>query len=304
MAFLIFSSGYSRLLFLSEGKNLKKMRYLVRVFYEGKNYYGYQRQPNITTIEGNIITMLEKSKHIQNAKLSNFRSASRTDKSVNAIGNVFAFDSEKEIILDQINAVGPSDKSVICWAYAEVEDAFSPKFSSWKKYWYVLPSDHVEKTSNLSLEEFKNLCSVFEGKHDFGLFCRKDHRETNREISKIDVFEKNDNIICEFIAQSFLWEQIRRIVSYVLNFNQLSEELQDTIHLLSSDNKTEEINLAPADPRNLILIEHFYENVKWLESEKAIKSILKKLKIEFLDFQRNLSINSILYNFFKASDST
>ncbi|MCG3225298.1 MAG: tRNA pseudouridine(38-40) synthase TruA [Candidatus Heimdallarchaeota archaeon] len=280
------------------------MRYLVRVFYEGKNYYGYQRQPNITTIEGNIITMLEKSKHIQNAKLSNFRSASRTDKSVNAIGNVFAFDSGKKIILDQINAAGPSDKSIICWAYSEVEDAFSPKFSKWKKYWYVLPSNHVEKTFNLSLEELKNLCSVFEGKHDFRLFCRKDHRVTNREISKIDVFEKNDNIVCEFIAQSFLWEQIRRIVSYVLNFNQLSEELQDTIHLLNPDNQIEEINLAPADPRNLILVEHFYENIKWIESEKATKSILKKLKIEFLDFQRDLSINSILYNFFRVSDTT
>lgn len=282
---------------------MKRMRYLVRVFYEGKNYFGYQRQPNITTIEGRIVTMLKKSNHIQNVKINNFKSASRTDKSVNAVGNVFAFDSEKEIILDQINAVGPKNKSIICWAYAEVEDAFSPKFSSWKKYWYVLPSDHVKKTSNLSLEELKNICSIFEGKHDFRLFCRKDHRVTNREISRIDIFEKNDNVIFEFVAQSFLWEQIRRIVSYVLNFNLLPEELQDARYLLTSEDRIKEINLAPADPRNLVLVEHFYEKIKWIESEKATKSILEKLKIEFLDFKRDLSINSILYNFFKASDS-
>jgi tRNA pseudouridine38-40 synthase len=302
MGFLIFSSSYSRLLFISEGKNLKKMRYLVRVFYEGKNYYGYQRQPDITTIEGNIISMLEKSNHIQDAKKNNFKSASRTDKSVNAIGNVFAFDSNKEIILDQINALGPNDKSIICWAYAKVEDAFSPKFSNWKKYWYVLPSNQAERPLNMSVEVLKKIFTIFEGKHDFRLFCRQDHRETNREIAKINIFEKNDNIICEFVAQSFLWEQIRRIVSYVLNFNKLSEEFQDTKRLLISDNQINEINIAPADPRNLILVEHFYENIEWKYSKKATKTITEKLNMELLEFKRASSINSILQGFYKPYD--
>jgi tRNA pseudouridine38-40 synthase len=278
------------------------MRYLVRVFYEGKNYFGYQRQPNFETVEGNIVSMLKMSNHIQNERINNFKSASRTDKSVNAIGNVFAFDSEKEIILDQINAEGPKDKSIICWAFAEIKEGFSPKFSSWKKYWYVLSSDNNEFKSKSSLKELKRISSIFEGEHDFRLFCRKDHRATNREIDKIEVFEKNSSVIFEFVAQSFLWEQIRRIISYILNFNHLSEELQDTNLLLSQDNQIKEINLAPANPENLVLVEHFYEDVNWKESKKAIRMILEKLEMKALDFRRELSINSMLYRFFESSD--
>lgn len=299
MGFLIFSSSYSRLLIIFEGKNLEKMRYLVRVYYDGKKYYGYQRQPNVTTIEGNIIAMLKKTKHAQNIRRSNFKSASRTDKYVSAIGNTFAFDSEKDIILEQINAKSPKDKSIICWAYAEVENGFSPKFSDWKKYWYVLSSEYIEKTVNLQLNELRNISSVFKGKHDFRLFCKRDHRSTIREIRKIDIFEKNNTVIFEFVAQSFLWEQVRRIVSYLLNFKQLSEELQNTELLLTSDNQIKELNLAPADPRNLLLAEHVYNKIKWVRSEIAIKHITEKLRNEFLDLKRDLSINTIQQDFFK-----
>jgi len=279
------------------------MRYLVRVFYDGKDYFGYQRQPNVETIEGNIVTMLKRSDHIQSETLNNFKSASRTDKSVNAIGNVFAFDSEKKIILDQINAEGPKNKSIICWAFAETKDDFSPKFSIWKKYWYVLPLSYKESKNSLSLIELGKIFSMFEGKHDFRLFCRQDHRITMREIDKIEIFENSNNIVIEFVAQSFLWEQIRRIISYVLNFNTLSEDLQNTRLLLSSDNQIKDLNLTPADPRNLILIEHFYENAKWEISKKATEIILEKLKTKTLDLRRELSISSILYNFFELEDS-
>ena len=273
----------------------------MRVFYEGKNYHGYQRQPDVTTVEENIIVMLKKTNHIQNIEQSNFKSASRTDKFVSAIGNAFAFDSEKQIILDQINAKGPKDKSIVCWAYSEIEDSFSPKFSNWKRYWYILPSDYVKETYNLTLEELRNICSIFEGNHDFRLFCRLDHRATEREINRIEVFENNDIIIFEFVAQSFLWEQIRRIVSYVLSYNQLPEELQDTKFLLESNNQIKELNLPPADPRNLLLVEHFYENIKWIKNEKAIKSIVKELEIKFQDIKRDLLINSVLRKFFKTN---
>jgi tRNA pseudouridine38-40 synthase len=277
------------------------MRYLVRAYYDGIRYHGYQRQPNVTTIEGSIITMLKKTKHIQNVRKSNFKSASRTDKFVSAIGNTFAFDSEKEIILEQINAKGPNDKSIICWAYTEVEEGFSPKFSNWKKYWYLLPSEFVEKTVNLKVNDLKKFSAIFIGKHDFKLFCKRDHRSTIREIEELNIFERNSTIIFEFVAQSFLWEQVRRIVSYLLNFERLSEELQNTELLLTSDIQINELNLPPANPRNLLLVEHFYDKTQWIESEIAIKSIIEKLETKHLNLKRDLSINAILYDFFRKS---
>ena len=275
------------------------MRYLVRVYYDGRKYFGYQRQPNVTTVEGSIVAMLKKTKHIQNTRKNSFKSASRTDKFVSAVGNTFAFNSEKEIILEQINAKGPKDKSIICWAYTEVEEGFSPKFSDWKKYCYFLPSEYVKKTANLQLNDLKKISSIFVGEHDFRLFCKRNHRSTTRGIKELNIFEKNDTMIFEFVAQSFLWEQVRRIVSYLLHFEQLSGELQNTELLLTSENQIKELNLPPADPRNLLLIEHSYDKTKWIRSEIAIKSILEKLENEYLNLKRDLSINSIQYNFFR-----
>ena len=41
------------------------MRYLVKVFYDGSNYFGYQRQPEHLTIEGAIIKALQKTEYIK-----------------------------------------------------------------------------------------------------------------------------------------------------------------------------------------------------------------------------------------------
>ncbi|GAH11589.1 unnamed protein product, partial [marine sediment metagenome] len=80
-------------------ENFKIMRYLVRTYYEGERFYGYQRQSNVLTVEGTIIDALIKTKYIEDSDTSQFKSASRTDREVNALGNVFAFNTNKELIL-------------------------------------------------------------------------------------------------------------------------------------------------------------------------------------------------------------
>ena len=251
-------------------------RYAVRVFYEGKGYFGYQRQLNEKTIEGTIIKALKKTRYVGSPENNTFRSASRTDKYVNAIGNVFSFDSKKEIVLEEINAALPKDKSIICWAYSEVDTDFSPKYSKWKRYWYILSKEFLEAYSTITVEDIETICNHFKGEHDFSLFCKKDHRKTIRRIDDLNVIKQGNHIILEFIANSFLWEQVRRITSYILNFNELSEELQDTKALLQEHKNISALNIEPANPEYLVLVEHFYENTKWETSERTKDQILKK----------------------------
>ncbi|MEE9409767.1 MAG: hypothetical protein V3V41_02450 [Candidatus Heimdallarchaeota archaeon] len=275
------------------------MRYFVKVYYDGRNYYGYQRQPNLVTIEGEIINALVDTNHIDNAEESNFRSASRTDRSVSAVGNVFAFDSKKSIIIDQINAVCSKDKSIICWAYGEVEKNLSPKYSKWKKYWYLLPFEFIKKEAKLTLEEIKNISSIFIGKHDFKLFCKVDHRNTQREIYQINIIKEMNEIIFEFIAPSFLWEQVRRIMAYILNYKTLSDNLQRTKELLVIHCKAERLDIMPANPSNLVLVEHLYNNIKWNENKKSIAMIRNKIKKHLKEFKQEISLNSAIHDFFE-----
>ncbi len=276
------------------------MRYLVRTYYDGKNYYGYQRQPNLSTVEGEIISALVETGHIETAKKNQFKSASRTDRNVSAIGNVFAFDSNKEIIINQINAECPKDKSIICWSYGETTENFSPKYSKWKKYWYVLPSPYVEEITDLTLNEIKGLCSRFVGEHDFRLFCKVDHRDTNRSIYEINVKKEMDALIFEFIAPSFLWEQVRRIVAYILNYKEISKELKRTEELLIAQDKIDGLNIMPASPKSLILVEHHYEDITWHNCDNSILLIKKKIKSRLANLRKESLLNSAIHDFFET----
>ena len=281
---------------------LKEMRYIVRTYYNGKNYHGYQRQPKLLTVEGKIINALAETGHIETAEKNQFRSASRTDRYVSAIGNVFAFNSNKEIIIDQINAKCPKDRSIICWASGEAEEGFSPKYSKWKKYWYILSKAYVKKTTNLTVDEIKTLCSFFVGEHDYRLFCKVDHRDTNRKIYEISVKEKIDELVFEFIAPSFLWEQVRRIVAYILNYKRLSKELQKTKELLIPQTRIDTLNLMPAPPNNLMLVEHHYEDIIWNKCDKSVLMIKKKVKEYLAKLKQETLLNTAIYDFFETYD--
>lgn len=268
-------------------------RYLVRVYYEGGKYFGYQRQPNVRTVEEELLNALIETKHITSAKQNWFVSASRTDKSVNAIGNVIGFNSDKKIIIEQINAELPSDKSILCWAYVIVEEDFSPKRSYKKKYWYLAEKNVMFENNKEKLKKMQELCWLFEGLNDYKLFCKNDHRDTVREIEKIKVVEYQNYILFEFIARSFLWEQIRRISAYILSYENLPVELKDTKKLLQTQSKIETLNIQPANPNNLILVEQYYENLEWTINNKALELIEEKIsndlrKIKKIKLQKEL----------------
>ncbi len=279
-------------------ENFKTMRYLVRTYYEGERYYGYQRQSDVLTVEGTIINALIKTKYIKEPDSSQFKSASRTDRKVNALGNVFAFNTNKELVLSQVNSVLPKNKSIICWAYANVNNLFSPRYVKWKKYWYILPVEILKQKTSLSLSEIRKISTKFVGRHDFELFCKLDHRNTQRKINEINIQQQGNVVIFEFIAQSFLWEQVRRIMAYCIQYPLLNKKLQDTEFLLSFNSKKEDINLKPANPAWLTLTELYYENIHWIYDRKEIEKINRKTCKDLKSLKQQVSQKEVIQNFF------
>ena len=69
------------------------MRVALKIAYDGGAFFGHQRQPDRRTVEGECLAALRAGKILQNPRESFFRSASRTDRGVSAVGNVIAFDA-------------------------------------------------------------------------------------------------------------------------------------------------------------------------------------------------------------------
>jgi len=181
-------------------------RVAVKFAYEGAEFMGSQRQPRLRTAESEILNALVKVGAIRSAAENRFRVASRTDRGVNALGNVFAVDTEfrRQKLLSALNA---KCQGVYCYAYAEVPDSFSPRWAKGRWYQYHLPYRGHD------IDLMRSCAAEFQGEHEFCLFCKQDERATVRTLDTVEVVLDGNMIVIDLRAREFLRNMVRRIVS-------------------------------------------------------------------------------------------
>ena len=218
------------------------MRLVIKFAYDGKKFHGYARQPNLKTVEGDLIEYLMKCGIIQDTKESAFRSASRTDKGVSALGNVVAFktDISKKNILQNFS---DDFSSILLYGIKDVEQDFNPRHAKFRQYSYYLP------ITNLDIERIIFALNCFTGEHNFSNFAKLEpHRKPIRTIDNILFTQENDILILDFFAQTFLWHQIRRIISALIKVGSGKLEIEEIRKALNNPEKKVDFGLAPAKP--------------------------------------------------------
>ncbi len=197
--------------------------------YDGSDFYGFQRQPDKRTVQGEIERVL----NIILKSEVNLTTAGRTDRGVHArvqVSNFFV-DSSVTIPLENlkraVNKLLPPDIDVfhVCEESVDFNARYMPKL---RAYEYILTwkkdvfsrryKTYIPKSVNP--QELTKILSVLKGKHDFNNFRIKDenNRTTIREIYKIEAYYKNENEIGIYIEGSaFLKTQVRIIVGTALD---------------------------------------------------------------------------------------
>ena len=125
------------------------MRIALKFAYDGNKFYGYARQPNLKTVEEELIKALIKHGIIEDTQDSIFRSASRTDKNVSAFGNVIAFNttSSKKSILQELS---DESKDIIVFGVKDVESDFNPRYAKYRHYCYYLNVKDLDENKIIS----------------------------------------------------------------------------------------------------------------------------------------------------------
>jgi len=247
------------------------MRIALKFAYDGRKFHGYARQPQLKTIEGEIIKSLIKHGFIEDTKESCIRSASRTDKGVSALGNVIAFntDCSKERIFQEMKE---DLTDILVYGIKDVEPDFYPRYAKQRMYRYYL------KNENLEIDRVLSAAAAFAGEYNFSNFARiEEFKDPVRTIDNIIVTNQDDFLIMDFYAQTFLWNQVRRIVSAIQKMGKSKIEKEQIIEALHNSNKKVDFGLAPAEP--LILRDIVYD----FEFEYD-KKLLNSLK----DFEKNI----------------
>jgi tRNA pseudouridine38-40 synthase len=247
------------------------MRIALKFAYDGKKFHGYARQPNLKTVEGDLIKNLVNHRIIQDTKGSYFRSASRTDKGVSALGNVVAFNTDfsKKIILQTLT---DDFSSIFFYGIKDVEPEFNPRYAKFRQYRYYL------SVTNLDIEKIISALYCFTGEHNFINFAKLEpNRNPIRTIDNILFTQENDILIIDFFAQTFLWHQIRRIISALIKVGNGKLEKEKINNALNNPDKKFDFGLAPAKP--LILKDVVYNfKIEYDTSQlKKLKQLEKKI---------------------------
>ncbi len=246
------------------------MRLALRIAYDGTAFYGFQRQPNLRTVEGELIRALRKLGIIADPASSKFKGASRTDRGVSAFFNVVAFDPVKgKENLATPEVLNHHLRDVWVLGRAQVPDDFHPRFAAGSKtYRYYLVDEGLEAGTMIECAK------LFEGTHDFSAFARLEPgRNPVRKVNSIELMQRRGYYVIEVTGESFLWEMVRRIVNAIRFCGLGLLKPFEVAEMLSGKY---ERKIPPAPPENLVLWRIEY-GIQFEASEKALKKAKEDL---------------------------
>ena len=252
-------------------------RIAVRFAYLGDGFSGSQIQPGVRTVEGEMRSTLLRVCHLEGDDLD-LRISSRTDRGVNALGNVAAFNTgfdDPEALLRALNAVSDG---VFYTAYAWVDGSFNPRHATSRGYRYVLPS------RGLDIGRARECADLFVGEHDFVRFCRPDGKPTVVTVDSIDVTSEDDRIVLTYRARYFLWNMVRRTASAIAEVASGHMDLSDVRRALDG----EDVNFGVSRADALTLMDVSYDDVTFtpcmnhvLSSKTDDLAFTEGLKLDF-----------------------
>lgn len=176
-------------------------RIFLKVAYDGTDFHGWQLQPGVRTVEGELNRALSELTKEEITVIG----ASRTDAGVHALGNVAVFDSESTIPPNRfsyaVNTLLPDDVKVVF--SKEVSADWHPRKNACRKTYeyriYTGEFDDPLKRRNswhvsyrLDADKMQKAAQYLVGEHDFVSFCsvHTQAESTVRTIYSIDVIEE------------------------------------------------------------------------------------------------------------------
>lgn len=232
-------------------------RVMLVVAYDGTDYHGWQFQPGVPTIEGELNKAL---RELLGEKISVI-GASRTDSGVHALCNAAVFDTDTRIPAEKLsyalNQRLPEDIKI--QRAMEVANNFHPRHcSSRKTYEYRIlncefPLPTKRRYSHfayvyLDVEKMRKAADYLVGEHDFKSFCAAGAvtETTIRTIYTLSVEKRENEIIIRVCGNGFLYNMVRIIAGTLMEVgrgNYAPEKVKD---ILASKDRAAAGPTAPA----------------------------------------------------------
>lgn len=239
----------------SEARSLTTLRAVVE--YDGSAFCGFQFQPALRTVAGELEAALSKLF----ASPVKVTAAGRTDAGVHASGQVISFRTGAEFPFERLalaaNTELPGDLSIR--DASVVAQDFSARFSALERTYVYVVLNRRERSPlsaryahhvwlPLEIEPMQRAAAELIGEHDFRSFCGvlPESGPTLRTLNAIDIRRRGDLVRIELRADGFLHRMARNIVGTLIECGTGRRDPQRTADLLKERDRAAAGMTAPA----------------------------------------------------------
>jgi len=250
------------------------------ISYDGTGYHGWQIQPGVRTVQGEITSRLRRLFNDDSLRIGG---TSRTDAGVHALDQHFSFPDlhpgrfEEERLRFQLRRWLPSS---ICLVDLRLEEpGFHARHSACgKAYTYAVSRGEASSpfetpfvwhcTHPLNLVAMREAASALVGTHDFTSLSANSKQKVDmpvKTIHRLEVIEDDggDRLFFNVVGTSFLYKMVRSIVGYlILNAGRDPAWRAGKLEAMLADRRRDpDVQTAP--PQGLFLGKVFYSDAAW-----------------------------------------
>ncbi|MFN4198340.1 MAG: tRNA pseudouridine(38-40) synthase TruA [Flavobacterium sp.] len=230
-------------------------RYFLKLAYNGKNYHGWQSQPNASSIQQ---TLEEAIRLIWKSPVE-IVGAGRTDAGVHAKTMYAHFDFEAalepEHWVKKLNAYLPKDIVIydVIPVHAEAHARFDASSRSYEYHLHQYKNPFEQEISwyffhPLQLDKMNEACDILLQYTDFECFS-KTHTDVNTfncKITEARWVKQGDKLVFHISADRFLRNMVRAIVGTMIDIGLGKNSPEHLHHIIQSKNRSEAGFSVPA----------------------------------------------------------
>ena len=255
--------------------NMKNI--LLKIEYDGTAFSGWQRQPEVRTVQGEIESVLTQLCRIP----ITIDGTGRTDAGVHALGQCATFSGEFGIPVDRLmtaandilaeSRLKAGDVRIV--SATEVEEGFHARFSAvGKTYVYrIFNAEHMpvflrnyryNVKKPLDVEAMKRAGEAFVGAHDFEAFMSQGstpQETTVRTIYGLNVESDGKEIAVSVTGDGFLYNMVRIITGTLVDVGLGRIKAEEVADIIAGCDRRRAGHTAP--PQGLFMAEvYFHED--------------------------------------------
>ncbi len=236
--------------------------------YDGKDFNGWQKQPNKLNIQGTI----EQAIKTITGEEVDLQASGRTDAGVHALGQVANFKTNSTIPTEKIPIALNCNlkKSIRILKAEEVDEKFHSRLNCKNKtYRYIINNSEIPSAIyrnlethipyKLDIEKMTQAVKQFEGEHDFKAFKASgtSSKSSIRTIYNAQIIQMpNNRIYIELTGNGFLYNMVRIIAGTLVDVGIGKIKPEEIIKIIESKDRAKSGKTLP--PQGLYLVQVKY----------------------------------------------